>query len=270
MNNKFGLLGETLGYSLSPKIHHAIYEILGITATYDLVEIPKDTFAGELTRMKLKRLDGFNVTIPYKELIIPLLDDIDLAAARIGAVNTVINADGAFKGYNTDYYGFMTCIHEIGIENRKRATILGSGGAAKMAVVALEDLGFEEIVIVSRDPDKARLKFYKHTCMDYASFNHHSMASDLLVNCTPMGHSGSEMTETIENKALSNHGFIFDLNYNPAVTPLLELANKLGIHGINGLKMLIAQAVKAEEIWLDRPLSIDKLSIEIENSLEIE
>jgi shikimate dehydrogenase len=267
MSNRFGLLGETLGYSLSPKIHHAIYDALGITATYELVEIPRDTFAGELTRMKLKKLDGFNVTIPYKELIIPLLDDIDLAAARIGAVNTVLNTDGAFKGYNTDYYGFMTCIQDLGIENRSRVTILGTGGAAKMAVVALEDLGFEEIVIVSRDPEKARLKFYKHTCMDYASFNHQSMVSDLLVNCTPMGQNGSEMTETIENEALKRQGVLFDLNYNPAVTPLLEQGYKLGMHGINGLKMLIAQAVKAEEIWLDRPLPIEALFSEVEKNL---
>lgn len=267
MGKRFGLLGEKLSYSLSPKIHQAIYESLGITATYELVEIPRDTFAGELTRMKLKRLDGFNVTIPYKELMIPLLDDIDLAAARIGAVNTVLNTDGAFKGYNTDYYGFMTCIQELGIKNHRRVTILGSGGAAKMAVVALEDLGFEEIVIVSRDPKKAQIKFYKHICMDYVSFNHQKMASDLLVNCTPMGHSGSDMTETIDDEALKNQGFIFDLNYNPAVTPLLEQGNNLGIPGINGLKMLIAQAVKAEEIWLDRPLPIEALTTQIEKKL---
>ena len=156
MNKRFGLLGEALTYSLSPKIHQLFYEKLGIIATYELVEIPKDVFAGELTRVKLKKLDGFNVTIPYKEWIIPLLDDIDLSAARIGAVNTVINIDGDFKGYNTDYYGFMACIQELGIENRRRVTVLGSGGAARMAVVALGDLGFEEIVIVSRDPVKAK------------------------------------------------------------------------------------------------------------------
>jgi shikimate dehydrogenase len=161
----------------------------------------------------------------------------------------------------------MTCIQDLGIENRSRVTILGTGGAAKMAVVALEDLGFEEIVIVSRDPEKARLKFYKHTCMDYASFNHQSMVSDLLVNCTPMGQNGSEMTETIENEALKRQGVLFDLNYNPAVTPLLEQGYKLGMHGINGLKMLIAQAVKAEEIWLDRPLPIEALFSEVEKNL---
>lgn len=263
MNKRFGLLGEALTYSLSPKIHQLFYEKLGIIATYELVEIPKDVFAGELTRVKLKKLDGFNVTIPYKEWIIPLLDDIDLSAARIGAVNTVINIDGDFKGYNTDYYGFMACIQELGIENRRRVTVLGSGGAARMAVVALGDLGFEEIVIVSRDPVKAKLKFFKHDCIDYTTFNRQTLASDLLVNCTPMGQNGLVTTETIENEALIKQGIIFDLNYNPAVTPLLAQGSALGIKGINGFKMLIFQALKAEEIWLSMPFPIEAIANEI-------
>jgi shikimate dehydrogenase len=263
MNKRFGLLGETLGYSLSPKIHQWIYDMLGIKATYETVEISRESFASELTRAKLKRLDGFNITIPYKELIIPLLDDIDLAAARIGAVNTVINTEGAFKGYNTDYYGFMNCIQELGIVNRKRATVLGTGGSAKMAVVALEDLGFEEIVIVSREPLKAQIKFNKHTCMDYTTFNQRGLSSDLLVNCTPRGQNGDDATETIENQALCKQGVLFDLNYVPAVTPLLKQGKILGIQGINGIKMLIGQAVKAEEIWLNRPLPVDEIISEL-------
>lgn len=263
MNKRFGLLGETLSYSLSPKIHQRLYEILDIEATYELVEIPLNTFAGELTRAKLKRLDGFNVTIPYKERILPLLDEIDPVALRIGAVNTVVNESGTFKGYNTDYYGFMMSINEIGIKNFHRAVVLGTGGAAKMAVVALEDLGFEEIVIVSRNPMNAQMKFEKHDCIDYERFNHQSAISDLLVNCTPVGQKVLEMTVTIENEALKRQGFIFDLNYNPSVTPLLAQGITLGIHGMNGIKMLMAQAVKAEEIWLQMPLPIEEITKKI-------
>lgn len=237
--------------------------MLGIQATYDLVEIPLEAFSSEATRIKLKRLDGFNVTIPYKELIIPLLDDIDPAAARIGAVNTVVNENGIFKGYNTDYYGFMISLNETGIEKRHRAIVLGTGGAAKMAVVALEDLGFEEIVIVSRNPLNAISKFTNHKCIDYMMFNQLKLTSNLLVNCTPMGQKVIEAGEMIGNEALSNQGFIFDLNYNPSVTPLLAQGHALGIHGINGFKMLIAQAVKAEAIWLQKPLPVEEITKEI-------
>lgn len=263
MSKHFGLLGEVLSYSMSPKIHQTLYEMLGIQATYELVEIPLEAFTEETTRAKLNRLDGFNVTIPYKELVIPLLDDIDPAAARIGAVNTVVNENGTFKGYNTDYYGFAICINEVGIEKRHRAIVLGTGGAAKMAVVALEDLGFEEIVIVSRNPLNAQLKFFGHDCIDYATFNKLKLRSDLLINCTPMGQKVIETTETLENEALKSQGFIFDLNYTPQVTPLLAQGNALGVQGINGLKMLIAQAIKAEAIWLQRPLPVREITNEI-------
>jgi len=259
MGKRFGLLGETLSYSLSPRIHQALFEKLGIEATYELVEIPVSIFAGELTRAKLKRLDGFNVTTPYKELIIPLLDDIDFAAARIGAVNTVVNEKGSFKGYNTDYYGFMTSIGDLGIKRRHRAIVLGSGGAARMAVIALEDMGFEEIVIVSRNAMNAQTKFKKHLCMDYTAFNHESKESDLLVNCTPVGQKVIEVTEPIKNSVLKLQGAIFDLNYNPSVTPLIAQGLLLKVKGMNGLNMLVAQAVKAEAIWLQTQLPVDSL-----------
>jgi len=267
MNKRFGLLGETLSYSLSPKIHQMIYDTLSVEATYELVEIPMEAFAGELTRARLKRLDGFNVTTPYKELIFQQLDDIDPIAARIGAVNTVINENGKFKGYNTDYYGFMISISTIGFKTRHRAVVLGTGGAAKMAVIALEDLGFEEIVILSRNPNNARLKFEKHTCIDYDLFNRQSIASDLLVNCTPVGQKVIEVTETIENEALSRQGFLFDLNYTPLETPLLAQGHALGIRGKNGIEMLVAQAVKANEIWLHMPHSLEKITREITDKI---
>lgn len=263
MNKRFGLLGETLSYSLSPKIHQLIYKKMGIKATYELVEIPLESFEGELTRARLKRLDGFNVTTPYKELIFKQLDDIDPVAARIGAVNTVINDNGSFTGYNTDYFGFMMSIGEMDFETRHRAVVLGTGGAAKMAVVALEDLGFEEIVIVSRNPLNAKLKFEKHSCINYAIFNSQTIDSELLVNCTPVGQKVVEVTETIKNEALRRQRFIFDLNYNPSITPLLAQGRELGIPGTNGINMLVAQAVKANEIWLKITSPIEKIVKEI-------
>ncbi len=256
MSKRFGLLGETLSYSQSPKIHQMLYAILESEATYECLEIPLNTFAGELTRARLKRFDGFNVTIPYKEAILSLLDEIDPAAERIGAVNTVVNEMGSFKGYNTDYDGFLRVVKKVGIEKYGRAIILGTGGAAKMAVVALEDLGFDEIIIISRNPAIAQAKFERYYCIDYETFNRQGLSSDLLVNCTPVGQSVLEASESIENEVLKKQGFIFDLNYSPSITPLLEQGLALGVRGVNGIEMLIAQAMKAEEIWLQVPESM--------------
>lgn len=264
-NRQFGLLGETLKYSRSPQIHNLFYNMCQIDARYSLFEVPLASFGSEAMMAQLKTLSGFNVTIPYKEAIIPFMEEVDPIARRIGAVNTVKKINNHWIGYNTDYYGFVESLkHEMSknemILMKSRAIVLGSGGAAKMVVVALEDLGYNEIVLVSRNPEKIVPYFPNCRCVDYVWLNKESLSSDLLINCTPIGHKSIQSSELIGNATLKKQAFVFDLNYSPPETELLIRANALGRSGCNGLYMLVAQALKAEEIWLEKTFDLDDIA----------
>jgi Shikimate 5-dehydrogenase len=262
---RFGLLGETLTYSKSPQIHQIFYNMHHLEADYKLYEVSKDDFGTEKMLSELRLLSGFNVTIPYKEVIIPYLDEIDPVAKRIGAVNTVKQINNRWIGYNTDYYGFIVSfeaeLQKLKLETHKsRAIVLGSGGAAKMVVVALEDLGYNEIVVVSRNVSKIEPFFPNCRCVDYVWLNQMVLSSDVLVNCTPIGHKSIQSSELIGNTTLESQTFVFDLNYSPLMTELLIRANALNVPGCNGLFMLVAQALKAEEIWYDQKYDLKSIT----------
>jgi shikimate dehydrogenase len=262
MKAKFGLLGEVLGYSLSPKIHEWLFGALQLDARYDLIEISREAFAHEETMEKLRSLNGFNVTIPYKEMMIPLLDEIDSFAAEIGAVNTVLNQGGKLVGYNTDYYGFLESLKGVQdkLGQKKTAVILGTGGAAKMALRGLEAFGFEKIVFISRNPIEASKKFVNYECYDYSVA---PIIADIMVNCTPTGQNPANMDMTFDASWFSKINFFFDLNYNPSETLLMKLAQSQGVQTMNGMRMLAVQAIKAEEIWWNRNMDVDALVKEV-------
>ena len=146
------LIGEKLGHSLSVPIHQAIFRRLGLDASYRLQEIAAGQFE-EVTAQLLREVDGMNVTIPYKQRILPLLDGLDPLAAQAGAVNTVVCHTGKLTGYNTDIFGFETMLRMNRIQAAQESCfILGTGGAARAVAVALQDMGAQEIVFVSRHP----------------------------------------------------------------------------------------------------------------------
>lgn len=257
MTQKYALIGESLKYSLSPAIHTVVYEALGVDATYDIMEISKENFGSSALMESLSKLDGFNITIPYKEAIMPFLHEISDAARYIGAVNTVKVVDGKFIGYNTDYDGFVSVLSPyFKGKSMHRALVLGTGGAAKMAVYALKKMQVGDITVVSRDAVKAAMKFQDVRCLSYDEVNQNQSYYDLLVNCTPVGHIASVMGESIEIAQFRNFGFIFDLNYNPPETHYLTCGKRFGVQGINGYDMLIAQAICADHIWLNVDLDI--------------
>ena len=147
----YALIGEKLGHSLSRPIHEAIFTHLGIDADYRIIEIPREAFAPQVTQL-LAGLDGFNVTIPYKQDVMPLLDAVDPLAERIGAVNTVVC--GGKKGYNTDAAGFMGMLTHYGIDvaGAPHCFILGSGGTMKTVRASLWEMGARGVTVVSRHP----------------------------------------------------------------------------------------------------------------------
>ncbi|MCQ2547874.1 MAG: shikimate dehydrogenase [Clostridia bacterium] len=240
---KYGLIGYPLGQSYSKEIH----EKLGLD--YQLMEVENlDVF------MKSLDFQGFNVTIPYKEKIIAYLDSLDEKADEIGAVNTVVRQkDGSLKGYNTDYYGLKYLMRNVQIKNSKVA-ILGSGGTSHTAQALCRDFGASEIIVISR---KGEITY--EDCSKYED-------ADVLINTTPVGMSPKVDEIPINLDVFTSLKAVVDVIYNPLETALVYEARKRGIYAINGLEMLVAQALFAEEIFLN--IKLEDLDIsEIVNSL---
>ena len=244
---KLGLVGENLSHSQSPEIHAEIMKQKGIDGTYEILEFSKETFAEGFNALKNSDYRGVNVTIPYKESVIPLLDDISQQAKYIGAVNTVLFHNGRAKGFNTDYNGFISLLDHNNITVKgKGAIILGSGGVAKAVVKALLDLGIYDLTIVSR----GKQNFHGNYTVSYEFFKEANCRSNLLINCTPVGMYPNVDVSPIPKEWIKTDAVI-DMIYNPAKTLLLEYAEELGLKAINGSLMLKEQAMKSHEIWAD-------------------
>ncbi len=247
MINKLGLIGYPLGHSFSAGYFRKKFSNENIqNFTYENFEIEKIDLITEVIANNPDLL-GFNVTIPYKEAILPYLDDIDEDAKKIGAVNTVkiSRSDGkvSLKGYNTDAYGFKESLKPFLAKNHYNALILGTGGAAKAVQFVLEDLGIN-VLYVSRTPKKENE-------VSYDSLNEIAVKNyPLIINSSPLGmHPNTDACPSIPYEYLSEHNFLFDLIYNPEETLFLAKGKEKGTIIQNGLLMLKLQADKAWEIW---------------------
>lgn len=238
----FGLLGRNISYSFSRQYFSDKFRKEGLNATYvnfDLADI------SELQQVldENPELEGFNVTIPYKEEVLPFLDLIDPIAEKIGAVNTVkILKDGRLQGYNTDYVGFSEAIKPLLRPHHQKALVLGTGGASKAILYALNDLEILPLS-VSRTASEGRLS--------YSDLEEQVMTEHLvIVNCTPLGTSpATEVSPPIPFHLITEKHLVFDLIYNPPQTKLMRLAARQGARVSNGLKMLELQAEKSWQHW---------------------
>lgn len=241
-NKKYGLIGCPLGHSHSPKVHSMLgdYE-------YKLYEISAENLPGFL---KDCPLDGFNVTIPYKVAVMDYLDEISDNAKRIGAVNTVVKReDGTLYGDNTDYSGleYVFDHNDINMEG-KEVLIVGSGGASRMACVLCSDKGAKRIYIASRNPEKVKTNDTVDAIVaSYEDIPYERI--DIIINATPVGMYPNTDKEPVDIDKFANCGAVVDLLYNPLRTRLMQHADEKGITAAGGLGMLIAQAVKASEIF---------------------
>lgn len=236
MSNIYGCIGEKLGHSFSKEIHSCLADY-----EYNIIEIPKDKLDDFMRKQSFKAI---NVTIPYKELVIPHLYEIDAHAKEIGAVNTIVNRDGRLYGYNTDFYGLSQLIRHIGIEIKgKRVAILGTGGTSKTAQAVARALGADEILVVSRRQENG--------WVSYEELYKNNSDIDIIINTTPVGMypNGDKSPVTLES--FTNLSGVIDAIYNPLRTPLVLKAREMGIKAEGGLYMLVAQAVRASEIFLD-------------------
>lgn len=272
--NKFGLIGYPLGHSISPAIHKAGFNSLGIDASYELLETDPEDLVDRVKFFKHNHYSGFNVTIPLKLPISLFLQEVDRTADIAGAVNTVkIDDKVIFKGYNTDVLGFKKAIPSDIVLTGKRAAILGTGGASRAAAIGLIDLGVKGIDFYTRNiPNSMDLLNYMRRLFPNVNFETHQIERvrdlsmfDMVVNTTPIGMLGRSADmmplESAAIQTIPKHAVVYDVIYNPKKTLLLKESEKSGLRTINGLDMLIYQAVSAQEIWFGRTPDFSEMKI---------
>jgi len=240
----YGLIGYRLSHSFSKKYFNEKFAKENIEdCVYE--NFPLETINEFTTLLQTTPdLKGCNVTIPYKEEIIPYLNELDSAAKEIGAVNVVkILPNGKLIGYNSDYYGFKTSLEKFIPANQSfRALILGTGGAAKAVAVALKDLGIP-YQYVSRSKGDGVISYAE---IDSKVLEQHS----IIINTSPLGmYPDVDSFPAIPYQFLTDKHYLYDLVYNPEVTTFMRKGQEHGAHVVNGLEMLIGQAEKAWEIW---------------------
>lgn len=240
---EYGLIGKKLEHSFSKEIHNMINSY-----NYELKEISSENIDSFL---KEKNFKGINVTIPYKETVIPYLDYVDDKAKLIGSVNTIYNKEGMLYGYNTDYFGLKALIIKSKVEIKGfTALILGTGGTAKTAEVVLKDLEVSSIKFVSRTR--------KDNAISYDDAENLYTDVDLIVNTTPCGMYPNNEELIIDLEKFKNLKLVVDVIYNPLKTNLCLLAEKLNIPYVSGLYMLVAQAIYASGIFTDCSVDTNK------------
>lgn len=271
-HEKFTVIGHPLGHTMSPFIHDALFSLTGRTAEYSSEDISpeelKDKYAS------LRELRGYNVTIPHKQAIIPLLDALDESAQRYGAVNCVSNGDTAI-GYNTDAYGFLKALETAGIPLDGQVIICGCGGVARtMAYECLLAGCRLTFAVLESDLPAAEkltgeLRSKVPGCdIDVKIIGSFIQRCDLLINATPVGMYPKTESSPVGEEQLKVTGAVFDAVYNPRKTKLIKMAEDLGIPHGEGMAMLVWQAVKAHIIWYGAEFTNEQINGIIEASYD--
>jgi shikimate dehydrogenase len=274
MTKFVGLIGHKLKHSISPQFQQAAFDYLGLDIRYELWDTDKDELPNVVEGIRQPSKLGANVTIPYKEAVLPLLDKVDQLARRIGAVNTIMKRDGKLLGYNTDASGFIRALEEDGgfVPKGKRAVIIGAGGAARAVSFALADAGVRSLVILNRSIERGKelamdlkwgLKVSDTEVIALSWKDGRTLTAlskcDLLVNCTSVGmkNSASEGKSPLSMGLIPKRALIYDVVYNPVETPLIAAAKRAGARTLDGLPMLVYQGAASFELWTGRAAPID-------------
>lgn len=251
----YGILGAHALASRSPAMHNPFFAGGGRNAVY--VPFEASDLEAFLRGAKRLAVSGLSVTLPYKEAILPLLDEVDALAERIGAVNTVVVERGRWKGYNTDIDGVAEPLRRLGDWSGRSAVVVGSGGAARGAVFALEGLG-ASVTVLARRQDKAAALAGAIGAASGELAELDGARFDVLVNATPVGSDGASDTE-LPVASLDASQCVFDMVTAPEVTPLIRRARGAGARTVTGIQMLAAQAVRQDELWTGERPPVEEL-----------
>jgi shikimate dehydrogenase len=277
MTQKIGVIGYPVKHSLSPIFQQAALDYYKLDVRYELWETEAGQLPSVIDNIRSDDYIGANITIPYKESVIPMLDILDKQANTIGAVNTIVNRDGKLNGYNTDAQGFIRALRDDGRfdPENKDVLVLGAGGAARAASFALVWQHVRSISLLNRTfSHAANLALALGQIIKMNNLNIHVNilpwqspdlsenieSSQLIVNCTSFGtrYSFLEGQSPLDFRLLPSDMLVFDLVYNPDETPLLKMAKEAGAGTLGGLSMLIYQGAAAFKLWtgLDAPIDI--------------
>jgi shikimate dehydrogenase len=275
-----GVIGHPISHSFSPFIHNAAFKKYGLNFIYLAFDIRPQMLKDAIKGFTAIGMVGFNVTVPHKESILRYLDEISGEASHIGAVNTVLNKDGALIGYNTDCEGFLLSLKEEGLTlNEKTVVILGAGGAAKAVAVACAKENAKELVVLNRNLKKAKqlvksLKFYYDISCEGLPLEKDSIIktmkrTDILINATSVGMKDADPLLIPEDALFDSEKVVIDLIYNPPETILLKKAKQKGLKTINGLGMLVYQAALSFSFWTGQDPPIKTMQDSIKSLLKI-
>jgi shikimate dehydrogenase len=272
---RVGLIGDPVAHSFSPRMQQAAFDALRFPARYELWHTPAVGLVARVRSLCNEDCLGANVTIPHKEAVLPLLDQIDPLASRIGAVNTIVHRDDYLYGSNTDGYGLLFALHEHGLGELlpngtislkgHTAVLLGAGGAARSAAFALTMAGVERLIILNRHLERAQLlaaDVQHHfdgpifTLSDPSFLLPH--AASIIINATSLGMHGDVSPLPADTLAhFESDTFVYDMIYNPTQTYLLIQARTMGLRTANGLSMLLHQGAQAFSLWTRQPAPVD-------------
>jgi shikimate dehydrogenase len=281
MPRYIGLIGYPLKHSVSPYFQQAALDYYRLDIHYEAWETGSAQLQDIVNDLRKPHNVGANVTVPYKEVVLPLLDEVDGLANSIGAVNTIVRKDDKLVGFNTDAYGFIEAIDKEGHldPEGKQVVILGAGGAAKAVGFALMQRKVASLAITDGIFERAKslaeslMRYIKGASSssmylkpDITAFQWQSLSSaktfdncDLIVHCTPIGmkHSSQEGQSPLSLEVIPKNVLVYDLVYNPWLTPLLRLAQKAGANILGGLPMLVYQGAASFKLWTGKEAPVD-------------
>ena len=259
---RLGIFGWPVAHSKSPQMHESAARALGIALSYERFEVRPDGLAVAVRAKHDAGIHGYNLTVPHKEAIMPLIDEVDPAAQAIGAVNTVVRSGGRYLGYNTDAPGFVRSLDEAEVQvEGARVVVLGAGGAARAAVVGLAKAGAEAIHVLARRPEQGddlcqSLKDEvdcEFAAAPLSRASHWFQSASLLVQATSAtlesNPGAEEFAASLPIEALPAEAAVVDMVYKPLKTALLARSEEHGLRTVDGLGMLLHQGAIAFEIW---------------------
>jgi len=253
----FGILGRPVAHSLSPAMHNAGFRHLGINAVY--VAFPVTDLAQAVAGLRGLAIGGVSVTIPFKEEIIPLLDELDPRAAEIGAVNTVVNREGRLMGFNTDWLGALTALRAKTSLQGRHVLLLGAGGASRaIAYGILQEGG--QVTLTDLNGPRAAAMAKDLGAEAIAADALESCPADILVNATPVGMAPDVEGIPIAPALLSRFQVVMDIVYQPLQTRLLREVQARGAAVIDGLQMLLHQGAAQFELWTGQPAPVEVMA----------
>lgn len=276
-----GLIGDPVEHSVSPVMHNAAFSSLGLDYIYLPFRVAIDNLVRAIDGLKVLNIRGLNVTIPHKVAVIPLLNDMEPMAEKIGAVNTIVNDKGRLKGHNTDASGFLKSLLERGVEPKgKKVVVLGAGGVSRAISFILADRG-ADIVILNRRLEMdwavklassiSQLSANEVKALELNDENLSSVleGADILVNATSVGMSPDINQSPISASLLKPELVVFDAVYNPLKTRLLAEAEAVGAETISGIDMLVWQGALAFELWTGAKAPIDIMKAKAIKALKV-